>query len=504
MSGINFRKFFCKSAKGWFYKLCDYQRYEETKPLPVPPEPPIDYITVEICYESGLLPNPYCKTKIHESFIVGTEPTETCQLCKKPTKMVNVEICIESGQRAWKWCKKRGCTATIAFKEGEQPTTWCGLHKKPQKALKEAHYGGIGMLLWFMHGSWKDKNLVEWTGYLNRTVERIRREGFSVVDFFVWICDGTAGNWYANKKIPFEIINGEVNFSSANPKWWKRFNIFIETLHRWGLEPSICPLPTLYTEWAFKNATTPMDFWGVIARAEQIAFVRRLIKGVQYRYGQDYVPWIKANNELSNHGNDPLGAMYAKWYVDLFDGIQDLFPEKDDVSKWVLNTDKCEWIVIPFAYDETFEFRGYKLGQDRFLRNGRRMYVDEIHKISCPENVLDGRVDKALLANFPRTTPQRDHEDCGCGFDEDNELIGKGAGIGPYHVGDNKQTFQAQKLLHSKYKAKNRRAISVYLPLDCLQIKAGTKNVPMEFMKEEELDWTRVKAFIRGIRAGLK
>jgi len=356
-----------------------------------------------------------------------------------------------------------------------------------------------------MHGSWKDKDLEEWTGHLNRTVERIRREGFSVVDFWVWVCNGKAGNWYSNKKIPFEIVNGKVNFNSGEPKWWKRFNIFLEILHRWDLEPSICPLPTAYTQWAFKNNLQGItSFWEKTALIHQVVFVRRLIKAIQYRYGSDSMPWIKANNELDNNHVDETGVMYATWYVDIFDGIQDLFPEKDDVSKWILNTDACEWIVFPFAYDETFEFRGYKLGQGRFLRNGRRQYIDELHMMSCPENIKDGRVDKALSANFPNKVAQLYHEDCGCGKDADGNLIGKGAGIGQYHVGNNQQTFQAQELLHSKYKAKGRSAISGYMPLDCLKITPDSKGIPMECMKVDELDWIRATSFISGIKAGLK
>jgi len=373
------------------------------------------------------------------------------------------------------------------------------------KSLKQAHYGGLGILLWFMHGSWKDKDLVEWTGHLNRTVERIRREGFSVVDFWVWVCNGKADNWYSNKKIPFEIVNSKVDFSKYEPKWWKRFEIFIETLHRWDLEPSMCPLPTAYTEWAFKNNLQGIhSFWAKTALQYQITLVWWLIKSAQGYYGSDYMPWIKANNELNNRGNNETGAMYATWYVDIFDGIQNLFPEKDDVSKWILNTDACEWIVFPFAYDETFEFRGYKLGQGRFLRNGRRQYIDELHMMSCPENIKDGRVDKALSANFPNDVAQLYHEDCGCGKDADGNLIGKGAGIGQYHVGDNQQTFQAQELLHSKYKAKGRSAISGYMPLDCLKKTAESKWVYMEYMKVHELDWIRAASFISGIKAGLK
>ena len=398
------------------------------------------------------------------------------------------------------------CSAEIArlIVEGDQPDDPDD-PDPPQKILKQAHYGGLGILLWFMHGSWKDKDLVEWTGYLNSTVKRIRREGFGVIDFFVWACNGKSGNWYSNTKIPFEIKDREVYFDVSSPKWWQRFDIFIETLYRWGIEPSMCFLPTSYTEWAFKHAKSgTMSFWSADALAYQIKFARKLISVVQKYYGVGFMPWLKANNELINHGDDAKGAMFAEWYVAIFDGIQDLFSTKDDVSKWIVDISFSEWPGFPFNYDETFEFRGYKLGQGRFLRNGRRKAVMEGHRYGCPENMTDGRVAKSLSANFPKSTPQIFHEDCGCGVDEDGKLIGKGAGIGQYHVGDNEQTFLAQESLHSQYKRKNRSAISIYMPLDCLKKTAETKGVYMEFMKVDELDWERPKEFIRGIKAGLE
>jgi len=263
------------------------------------------------------------------------------------------------------------------------------------RKLKQAHYSGLGFLLWFMHNSWKPKALTVWADHLNETVKRIRKEGFSVVDFFVWTCNGKPGNWYSNKKLPWIRKNRTIYFDQWNPKWWKRFEIFIATLHRWDLEPSLM-LFSRYVLWAFKHAAGgAISFWGADALKIQIRFVRKLIIVIQKYYGKNFMPWLKPNNELKHNGSNETGAMYATWYVDLFDGIQDLFPEKDDVSKYIIDTTFCEWMQFPFAYDETFEFRGYRLGQGRFLRNGKRMYVAEGHRFSCPANMTDGRVDKS-------------------------------------------------------------------------------------------------------------
>ena len=176
---MNFRKFFCKYLKkGWLYKVFDCQRYEFKPPVP-PPKPPIEYVIVEVCNKSGELRNQYCQDWREAKFVKGKEPTQKCQLCKKPVvEKVIRTICTEteSGMLANKWCTKRGCVKIVTFVKGEEPINICAKHVRPEKALKEAHYGGLGMLLWFMHGSWQDKDLDKWTGYLNRTVERIRRE----------------------------------------------------------------------------------------------------------------------------------------------------------------------------------------------------------------------------------------------------------------------------------------------------------------------------------------
>jgi penicillin-binding protein 1C len=46
------------------------------RPFPVPP----GLVEREICTRSGQLPNPYCSGTVRELFILGTEPTRTCQV----------------------------------------------------------------------------------------------------------------------------------------------------------------------------------------------------------------------------------------------------------------------------------------------------------------------------------------------------------------------------------------------------------------------------------------
>jgi hypothetical protein len=56
---------------------------------PVPPPGPV-YVTVNVCAESGLLPNEYCPSREDRKFIKGQEPTEICAVHVKPkTKVAN-------------------------------------------------------------------------------------------------------------------------------------------------------------------------------------------------------------------------------------------------------------------------------------------------------------------------------------------------------------------------------------------------------------------------------
>jgi penicillin-binding protein 1A len=46
----------------------------------VPFDVPDGISFVDICAESGKLPTPSCPKTISESFLAGTEPTQTCEL----------------------------------------------------------------------------------------------------------------------------------------------------------------------------------------------------------------------------------------------------------------------------------------------------------------------------------------------------------------------------------------------------------------------------------------
>lgn len=61
---------------------------------------------VEICAESGLLTTPYCPETIPETFIAGTEPTESCTLHTLPDlpSITSLQICLDSGQLATEDC----------------------------------------------------------------------------------------------------------------------------------------------------------------------------------------------------------------------------------------------------------------------------------------------------------------------------------------------------------------------------------------------------------------
>jgi penicillin-binding protein 1A len=130
---------------------------------------------VEVCAQSGELATPNCPETRFETFLSGTEPTQSCHLHgngadnkggntgntnnqgnlfnPKPTypsnspypvpnspkpplanvtakKQVTVRICTESGLLAGPFCPPNE-VVTETFTAGEEPTTYCDIHKKP-------------------------------------------------------------------------------------------------------------------------------------------------------------------------------------------------------------------------------------------------------------------------------------------------------------------------------------------------------------------------------------
>jgi len=64
---------------------------------PPPPGPPT--IVVEVCAESGLLPNEWCPARENRTFVKGEEPTTVCTIHKKPEEK-------PWWKRLWEWIKR--------------------------------------------------------------------------------------------------------------------------------------------------------------------------------------------------------------------------------------------------------------------------------------------------------------------------------------------------------------------------------------------------------------
>ena len=86
MTAMNIRKWICSlTSKGtWIYKVCDCQRYE-----PAEPDVP-DVVYVSVCEGSGLRSGPWCPIIAVKAFIKGQEPTTICTTHKKPEEPVVV------------------------------------------------------------------------------------------------------------------------------------------------------------------------------------------------------------------------------------------------------------------------------------------------------------------------------------------------------------------------------------------------------------------------------
>jgi len=49
-----------------------------------PPDPPIEYVTVDICKVSSLLPGENCLATVSKTYVKGQQPTKLCDVCQAP------------------------------------------------------------------------------------------------------------------------------------------------------------------------------------------------------------------------------------------------------------------------------------------------------------------------------------------------------------------------------------------------------------------------------------
>ncbi len=66
-------------------------------PEPKPePKPDLEFVSIEVCRASGLLPTPYCPEKIGVTYLKGSEPTTVCEAHKKPEAQTCAEKYIKN------------------------------------------------------------------------------------------------------------------------------------------------------------------------------------------------------------------------------------------------------------------------------------------------------------------------------------------------------------------------------------------------------------------------
>lgn len=66
------------------YLFLNKKKPEPPPPAPPSPPPPIEKVKIKVCETTNLLPNPYCPKVIEKEFEKGKEPTTLCGIHKKP------------------------------------------------------------------------------------------------------------------------------------------------------------------------------------------------------------------------------------------------------------------------------------------------------------------------------------------------------------------------------------------------------------------------------------
>lgn len=82
--------------------------------------PAPDYVDVEVCTTSHLLPSPYCPVRAVERFLKGSEPTQVCQVHAAPP-IIKVKVCQSSGLLPNEYCTQ----VEREFVQGSEPVAVC-------------------------------------------------------------------------------------------------------------------------------------------------------------------------------------------------------------------------------------------------------------------------------------------------------------------------------------------------------------------------------------------
>jgi len=293
---MNIRKFLCKSFGHWrwLYDLCDCKRYK-------PPVVPVNVcskcwkIAVAGCYAAGK------KTEVN--FLEGYEPTEKCL----PSK----------------------CCQIPAPPPKPKPTpVW--KPKKPE-LKKRLKYLEIDFLGWFVDDflptAWNDLEQAKKNMYavLKRMTDELEGDYPAAWSGFLVLSSGQTGHAHCNRKLPWRIKDGRMDWFAFNPKWWRIYGAFIDMLNLFKIEHKPqAMMAGQYNSWLYRNNINGItDPWSGRAVTAQSHFIKELLrrsKWIKFINEPKLRAVFPGDNKATLHGGDHV---IADWHRDMFHKVED-------------------------------------------------------------------------------------------------------------------------------------------------------------------------------------
>ena len=275
--------------------------------------------------------------------------------------------------------------------EPPKPEPW-----EPEKPVlhKKLKYLELDYLDWFVDdflpAAWVDLEQARKDMYqvLKQTCHELGDNYPNAWSGFLVLSSGKPEHEHCNKKLPWKIKNGKIDFYDFNEKWWKIFKAFIQMLRLFKIQ--VKPqafMDGVYNEFPFKNNVNDINgFWSSEAFDAEIRFVRKILMAIKEVWGNNYVPYIKFINEprLSAPTVHDGDHIIADWHRDMYLSISGL----TDLKHIIVDNSMREATLSQLIHFSPGEERCPKCNKPWDNKpEYDRLITHEKHGVTCPESL---------------------------------------------------------------------------------------------------------------------
>ena len=324
-------------------------------------------------------------------------------------------------------------------------------------AIKNFHSDALGMFLYFMRAAWNPIGRQRVVDDTRRVVEKMRQYRCSHINFFMWLSDNDPEHVPLNGRTPYKKSGKKFDLDRWNNKYWGLFRTFLEICRDAGITPIPTPLMDRYCYYPYDhNKQGVSGFWSEGVKKYHNKLMTELCLSFWEVYGPMYNPCIDPINEAMHGGNHNKFHIIGHWFRDMWEDVLKHFTV---LENYYIDGSHCEAGLGEFDKRKDCQFCGMPMGNNKYLKSGRRRVVPEYHGFSIKENLTPSKwepfVGSAwLLGKFS--------EDCGGG------PLAEGYEISGFRFGT---AAQNKELVKQMWTDVGDRAIFGLFPGECNYIK---------------------------------